>query len=115
MNGGKTRRMNFLQVFNPTEVSEGKLPSVEGISLTDPMTAFRTCEDEGAAGKSDTEWALQKSVSCYMYPLQDAFLSSENTLSAANEKTKRFSSWKVPPIMERLEPIQKASRIGGRT
>ena len=56
----KHRRMDFLLVFISTEVSEGRLPSVEGSSLTDPITALGTGEGEGAAVKSDSEWALRK-------------------------------------------------------
>lgn len=49
------RRVNFLLMFNPTEVSEGRLPKVEGSSLTDPITASGAREGEGAVVKSDTE------------------------------------------------------------
>lgn len=42
-------------MFNSTEVSEGRLPSTEGSSLTDPITAFGTREGKGAVVKSDTE------------------------------------------------------------
>lgn len=49
------RRVNFLLMFNPTEVSEGRLPKVEGSSLTDPITAPGAREGEGAVVKSDTE------------------------------------------------------------
>lgn len=51
----KHRRMDILLLFISTEVSEGRLPSVEGSSLTDPITALGTGEGEGAAVKSDSE------------------------------------------------------------
>ena len=53
--GGPHRRMDFLLVFISTEVSEGRLPSVEGSSLTDPITALGTGEGEEAVVKSASE------------------------------------------------------------
>lgn len=51
----RRRRVNFLLTFNSAKVSEGRLPSVEGNSLTDPITASGTREGEGAVVKSDKE------------------------------------------------------------
>lgn len=42
-------------MFNSAKVSEGRLPSVEGNSLTDPITACGTWEGKGAVVKSDKE------------------------------------------------------------
>lgn len=49
------RWMDFLLVFTSTEVSEGRLPSVEGSSLTEPINALGTGEGEGAVVKSASE------------------------------------------------------------
>lgn len=46
--------MDFL-VFTSTEVSEGRPQSVEGSSLSDPITALGTGEGEGAVVKSASE------------------------------------------------------------
>lgn len=56
----KNRRVNFLPTFNSSEVSEGRFASVEGSSLTDPITASGTWEGKGALVKSDSEQAWRK-------------------------------------------------------
>ena len=43
----KPTGMNFLLVFISTEVSKERLPSVEGSSLTDPITALGTGKAKG--------------------------------------------------------------------